>query len=329
MSIKNPRVPQYHIGTGKALTIPVKDPVSVFSICPVTLPASDRMLDLQMRISGPATAERKLPVVLLSHGLGHSNYLSSMYGYGPLVHFLASQGFVVIQPTHLDSTMLGVDLRSPDAPQIWESMVDDMTKILDNLDTIEAVVPQLTGRLDRDNIAVIGHSMGGLTAEMLLGLKLELPDGRIADLKDPRIKAGVLLAAPGSGKDMTPQAYQQFPFSRNPIFSDITKPVLVICGDADSISPWTTRGADWHADAYSLSPSPKSLVTVTAGGHSLGGISGYDAAEATDENVELAAVVERLTWAYLQSAFYSDDPAWPQAYKAFEQLSELGHIENK
>jgi len=42
-------------------------------------------------------------------------------------------------------------------------------------------------------------------------------------------------------------------------------------------------------------------------------ISGYDAAETTDENPERAAAVQRLTWAYLRSALYPEDGAWSAA----------------
>ncbi|WP_158277981.1 hypothetical protein [Caulobacter endophyticus] len=41
--------------------------------------------------------------MLLSHGHGPSNYIPSKDGYGPLVNFYAERGFVVIQPTHLNS----------------------------------------------------------------------------------------------------------------------------------------------------------------------------------------------------------------------------------
>lgn len=63
--------------------------------------------------------------------------------------------------------------------------------------------------------------------------------------------------------------------------------------------------------------------------HILGGIMGYDAAETTDESPERLALVQRLTWAYLRSALYPDDPAWPEARAAFANLSDLGRIESK
>ncbi|MEM9135584.1 MAG: chlorophyllase, partial [Actinomycetota bacterium] len=78
------------------------DAQRIRSVSPVTLPAADRPVDLQVRISGPAEG-RALPTILLSHGHGPSNYVSSLHGYAPLADYYAAHGFVVVQPTHLDS----------------------------------------------------------------------------------------------------------------------------------------------------------------------------------------------------------------------------------
>ena len=59
-------------------------PPVVLSIGPVVLAAPGRAVDLHLRIFAPRTG-RDLPIILLSHGLGGSHYLSSLLGYGPLV----------------------------------------------------------------------------------------------------------------------------------------------------------------------------------------------------------------------------------------------------
>jgi hypothetical protein len=61
----------------------------------------------------------------------------------------------------------------------------------------------------------------------------------------------------------------------------------------------------------------------------LGGITGYDAVETTDENPERVATTQRLTLVYLRSTLYSGDPAWSEAGAAFSELTKLGHIESK
>ncbi|MGA5448955.1 alpha/beta hydrolase family protein [Streptomyces umbrinus] len=309
----------------------VSSPTPVLSVSPVVLPAPGRAVDLQVRVSAPVTGS-DLPVILLSHGQGYSNHLSSLNGYAPLANFWAAHGFVVIQPTHLSSRTLNLDPSTPGAPLYWRSRAEDMTRILDQLDVIEAAVPQLLGRLDHSKVAVAGHSMGGHTASLLLGARLTDPDdGTEVNLAEPRIKAGVLLAAPGRGGDaLTEYVAENLSFFLTTDFSKMTTPTLVVAGDKDTSAHLTVAGADWHADPYVLSPGPKSLLTLFDAEHGLGGVSGYDVAETTDENIERVSAVQRLTWAYLRSELYPGDPAWQEARDALTaDPNPLGRVESK
>ncbi|RKH24752.1 alpha/beta fold hydrolase [Corallococcus praedator] len=305
-------------------------PTPVFSISPVVLPAPGRAVELQVRVSAPVTGS-ELPILLLSHGHGRSNHLSSLNGYAPLAHFLAAHGFVVIQPTHLDSKTLTLGPGDPDAPLYWRARAVDMKRILDQLDAIERAVPGIAGRLDRSRVAVLGHSMGGHTASLLLGARhKDLQDGTEVNLSEPRIKAGVLLAAPGRGDALSKFAADNYAFFSTIDFSRMTTPALVVAGDKDDSPHLTVAGADWHADPYFLSPGPKSLVTLFDAGHGLGGVSGYDVAETTDENPERVAAVQLLSWAYLRTALHPGDSAWQQAQDALtDAANPLGRVESK
>ncbi|KOT51957.1 MULTISPECIES: alpha/beta hydrolase family protein [Streptomyces] len=310
---------------------PAPVPVPVVSVSPVVLPAPGRPVDLQVRVSAPVTGDN-LPVLLLSHGQGHSNHLSSLNGYAPLANFWAAHGFVVIQPTHLSSRTLTLPADTPGAPMYWRSRAEDMTHVLDQLAEVETAVPQLAGRLDRSRVAVAGHSMGGHTASLLLGARLTDPDdGTEVDLTEPRIKAGVLLAGPGRGGDaLTPFVAENWPFFTTTDFSKMATPTLVVAGDEDDSAHLTVNGPDWHADPYTLAPGPKSLLTLFGAGHGLGGISGYDVAETTDENPGRVAAVQRLTWAYLRTQLYPGDSAWQTACEALAAEAEpLGRVESK
>ena len=319
-----------HALIGRAAQLPVSAATPVVTVSPVTLAAPGRPVDLQMKVSAPTVGDG-LPIILLSHGHGRSNHLSSLHGYGPLTDFWAAHGFVVIQPTHLSSKSLGLAPDAAGAPLYWRSRVEDMKRILDGLGAIAAAVPGLAGRLDHDRIAVAGHSLGGHTAGMLLGARLTDGDGTEVNLAEPRIKAGVLLAAPGNGgADLSAFAAEHFPFFGRPSFAEMTTPTLVVVGDEDRSPHLTVRGPDWHADPYRLSTGPKCLLTLFGGEHLLGGVSGYDAAETSDENVERVAAVQRLTWAYLRSALDPADPAWPTACGALERLpNPPGKVECK
>jgi predicted dienelactone hydrolase len=305
-----------------AVALPRSAPV--VSVKPVVLEAPGRGEDLHVRVSAPVTGS-ELPVVVFSHGFG-----SSLDGYGPLADFWAAHGFAVVQPTHLDSRTVGLPQDDPRTPRLWRFRVEDMKRVLDRLDLLEGAVPGLTGRLDRGRIAAAGHSFGGQTAGNLLGLRVLDPGGgRGEDLSDPRITAGVLLATAGrGGADLTPFAAEHFPFM-NPDFADMTAPALVVAGENDD-SPLSVRGPEWLTDPYFLSPGPKSLLTLFGAEHSLGGITGYEVRETTDEDPERVALIQRVTWAYLRHALGVDDAGWTAAQKALaDGANPMGRLESK
>lgn len=311
--------------------IPVDDPTPVATFGPVTLPVPGRTVDLQIKVSAPATGG-DLPIILLSHGHGPSNFLSSLHGYGPLAQFWAAHGFVVIQPTHLDSTTLGLrESGDPQAPLYWRARVEDMHHVLDHLDAIEAAVPGLGGRLDRTRVAAVGHSLGGHTVGMLCGQRATDPtDGSdVDDLADARVRVGVLMAPPGDGADLAAFAAEHYPVLGSTDFTPMTTPTLVVVGDNDRNPAFSDR-ADWRADAYHSGPGPASLLTLFGAEHALGGVSGYDAAEATDENPERVAALRALVWAYLHSALHPGDRAWTDATAALDDMPDPpGTIESK
>jgi predicted dienelactone hydrolase len=321
-----------HALIGDADKFPICAPTPVVSISPVVLSAPDRIVDLHLRVSAPVSGN-DLPIILLSHGQGQSNNLSSLNGYAPLANFYASHGFVVIQPTHLSSKSLNLDSEAgSDAPFFWQSRVEDMKLILDELYTIEMIFPQIQGRLDHSRVVAVGHSMGGHTVSMLLGARLiDSEEGNEVNLIDTRVKAGVLLAAPGDGRggdglgEMVRDTFLKYHGHEQ-----MTTPALVVLGDSDDMPHLTTRGPEYHADAFYSSKGPKSLLTVTGGKHGLGGVSGYDTAEAADdESPERLAMVQRLTWAYLRSRLYPEDPAWSEACFVLQKLPGLGRAESK
>ncbi|MFJ5952866.1 alpha/beta hydrolase family protein [Streptomyces noursei] len=307
-------------------------PAPVLSFSPVVLPVPGRPVDLQVRVSAPATGT-DLPVILLSHGHGPSNNLSSLNGYAPLANFWAAHGFVVVQPTHLtSSTLTHLVADAPGGPDFWRSRAEDMTHVLDRLDMIENAVPQLAGRIDHAKIALAGHSLGGFTAALLLGAGLTDPDtGNVVHLVDPRIKAGVLLAAPGRGGDVFngPMA-AQWPIVGAVDFSTMTAPALVVAGDKDDSRHFTDMGPAWHSDPYTLAPGPKTLLTLFDAEHGLGGIAGYDAAETTDENPARVAALAQLTAAYLHSQLHPDSHIWQTTCEELTSGPDaVGHVETK
>lgn len=126
-------------------------PTPTVTVKPLKVPISGRGADLEVRVSAPVTG-KDLPVVLFAHGFG-----SSMDGYAPLVDYWSSHGFVVIQPTHVDSKRIALAAEDPRKPRLWRHRVQDMKRILDDLSVLAASVPGLHGRVDHDRIIAAGQ----------------------------------------------------------------------------------------------------------------------------------------------------------------------------
>jgi hypothetical protein len=200
---------------------------------------------------------------------------------------------VVLQPTHLDFPGLGLrDDVTAGGPLFWRSRVEDVRFVLDHLGDIEAIVPGPAGRVDRTRIAAVDHSLGGHTVGLLCGMAVTDPlDGTVLDVRDDRIAAGVIMAGPGAGDGLARTAAGRFPDLATTSFTTMTTQALVVVGDEDHNAMFSDR-QDWRADAYHRSPGRnKTLLTLRGAGHMLGGVSGYDAGETTDENPERVAAV--------------------------------------
>jgi predicted dienelactone hydrolase len=191
--------------------------------------------------------------------------------------------------------------------------VVEMRAILDRLGEIERQAPAIAGRLDHDRIAVAGHSFGGHTCSLLLGAGLQGED-----FTDPRIRAGVLLAAPGrGGADLKHEHAARFSFF-DVDFGGIVTPTLVVCG-ADDDPHFTPRGPEWHADAFHDAPGAEALLTIRGVGHGLGGIAGLDARETDVEDPDALEAMRRLTLAWLRSALSVERDAWADVRAALQE----------
>ena len=308
----------------------------VISLSPIVLESPGREHELQVRVSAPLRGA-SLPIIIFSHGFG-----SSMDAYAPLVNYWAARGFVVIQPTYLDSRTLIQNpkadhseaikayLENPLKAKMWRYRVEDLKRTIDQLTLIEDLMPGLEGRLDKDNIALVGHSFGAQTSATLLGTRVINFNGTLnEDFSDLRIKAGVLLSVGGCGGEaLTPFAKEHFPHL-NQSYEEMNIQTLVIAGDKD-VSPLTVHGPEWFTDAFYNSPGANQLVVLSGGEHMLGGISGHLVTETTDEDPDRVLAVQRLTWAYLVNALYPENPAWETTCSWFlDDPNQQGRIIGK
>ncbi|MGQ7844704.1 alpha/beta hydrolase family protein [Granulosicoccus sp. 3-233] len=303
-----------------ARLIPTPEAELTVAHTPILLEMTGRP-PLELRQTAPA-AGGNLPVILLSHGYGPSKYIPSKDGYAPLAQFWAERGFAVIQPTHASSRIGGLPSNREGAPFFWRERVRELTTILDRLDEIEQQAGGRSGRLDRRRIAAAGHSFGGHTVSLLLGATLQGED-----FSDPRISAGILLAAPvRGGEDLTDDSAARFPFFEVD-FSTMTTNALVVCGDEDD-PHFTPRGPEWHADAFQdATLADRDLLTLYGVGHGLGGIAGLDAKETDTEAPDILEALKRLSLAWLRTTLGIDPEAWKASCEALERsASTLGCV---
>ncbi|WP_410566997.1 alpha/beta hydrolase family protein [Amycolatopsis sp. cmx-4-61] len=294
----------------------------LIAVKPITVPTTGRGIDLQVKVTAPADGSN-LPVIAFSHGNAWS-----MDAYEPLVDRWAAAGFVVVQPTHLDSRRHRIGFDDPRFAAIWRVRIADLHAVLDSLGDILDQLGGLTTRVDRDRVAVAGHSWGAQTAGALLGARVLDAEGNPGeDFSHPAVKAGALIAATGTGDTLTPFALRYLPFAR-PDFSTMTTPALVIAGGKDQ-SAMSTRGPDWFTDAYHLSPAPKRLLTIAEAEHLFGGISGEAAEDTTDEDPARVALVADAVSAYLHDVLGTDASNWRNLQDQLSRGTGAVSIESK
>ncbi|MCX5165677.1 chlorophyllase [Streptomyces sp. NBC_00264] len=294
----------------------------IVAVKPITVPAPDRGIDLQVKVTAPLSGQN-LPVIVFSHGNAWS-----LDGYEPLVDRWAAAGFVVVQPTHLDSRRNGLGWDDPRFATVWRVRIADLHAVLDGLDDILLQAGGLATRVDRGRTAIVGHSWGAQTVGALLGARVLDADGIPGeDFSHSAVAAGALIAATGTGDTLTPFAAEHLPFMR-PDYSTMTTPALVVAGGKDR-SQLSTRGPEWFTDAYRLSPSPKSLLTIAEGEHTLGGIAGEMVAETTDEDPARVARVADAVSAYLLDALKLNSAAWTALDNATEAGDSTWSISSK
>ncbi len=293
----------------------------VISIRGVTIELANRPHILNMKISLPVSGDA-YGVIILSHGYG-----SSMDGYAPLSDYWSSNGYVVIQPTHIDSYRLGVSKDDPVRNNMWLQRIEDIKGILDHLGDIENAYPQLSGRINPAKVIMAGHSFGGQTTEMLMGARMQGDNAMSdVDMSDSRIHSGILFAAGGEGGDkLSDIAKEHLPYL-NMEFSRMTTPFMSIVGDRDD-SILSVTGPEWFYDPYHKAPGAQAMLKLFQAEHMLGGISGYAAKETTDENPQRVAVIQKMTLAYLDWRLKGDDSAWLSACASLNTDShEQGEI---
>ncbi|MEM7050788.1 MAG: hypothetical protein AAF604_14065 [Acidobacteriota bacterium] len=135
-------------------------------------------------------------------------------------------------------------------PETWRRRVADLQDILDHLDRVEAQIPALAGRLDRERIGVGGHSFGAFTSQLMAGARSFALDGSVAD---PRPRAFVLLSPQGRGQQGLADSS----------WDDCRRPMLAVSGSEDG--GFTGQSGEDKLDPYRFGPPEDKLGLMIDG----------------------------------------------------------------
>jgi hypothetical protein len=235
-------------------------------------PVQDR--EVTLRVLYP-DAEGPFPLVVFSSGMFCYPQM-----YDRITSHWVSHGYIVVLPNHLDSPNMG-KIKPEYLARLMSSRIRDMSFVLDDVDDIETGL-DLNGRIDRDRMAVAGHSFGGMISMVKSGLTLKegeyIYPGQTAD---DRFQAAVVMSGVGQMKQMSENA-----------FDGLTGPLISSGGSLDvgnvgtgEIYPW-----EWRLSGYTLAPAgDKYFVALDNADHYLGGLICRDnrGGDADPEGVEI------------------------------------------
>ena len=228
------------------------------------------------------------PYPLLVFSPGYANF-ATVYSY--LYEHLASYGFVVLAPDHVEHYYFDED-PFRDGPQTTIDRPQDISKVIDYAQLLTDSNDMFQGMIDMEQVAVSGHSYGGYTTLAAAGARYDfegyiatcaevseaiagnmlcdnlapheedmaqhaglesMPEGLWPSMGDPRVKA------------IVPLAGDAYLFGEAGL-AEVNVPMLAIGGTLDDATPyeWGTRFA-----YDNVSSQQKSLVTIESGNHYL------------------------------------------------------------
>jgi predicted dienelactone hydrolase len=214
-----------------------------------TIPA-----DIYLPLS-PASRLPLRPAIVISHGLGSD---STSYAY--LAEHLVSYGFVVISVEHPGSSAEQIKAllagRAADVVPDSEFIQrpEKISRLLDELEKRARTDPKLWGRINFQQIGILGQSFGGYTSLALAGAPLDFSE--LQANCPPQVfslNVSLLLQCqaeklqqPGESRLSLADDRIQAAIAINPITSvlfgpaslgQIRIPVMIVAGGADTVAP--------------------------------------------------------------------------------------------
>ena len=275
----------------------------------------NRAVPVRLYWPAAASASRPVPMIVFSHGIG-----GSRRGYSYLGQFWASQGYASLHLQHVGSdraiwtgNVLSTFGRLQAAAQEGEALdrVQDLRFALDQM-----LTGPLAPQIDASRLIAAGHSYGANTTLLAVGARVER-DGRTLNLRDPRLKAAIVISAP--------------PFygesSAERILGGIEVPSLHVTATEDIIrvpgyfSPASDRLAVFEATGG----KGKALAVFEGGSHNIFSDRGYSGGAGLNAQVKQAT--QALSMAFLGSVFDGDARGlgqWAQRFGGLLARTTIG-----
>jgi predicted dienelactone hydrolase len=267
-------------------------------------------VDLYLPQPSQNQAMARVPVVVISHGLGSDR---STYAY--LARQLASYGFAVAVPEHPGSNaqqlqaLIAGTASEVTSPSEFVDRPLDIKYLLDQLAQLNQSDPTIAGRLNLDQVGVVGQSFGGYTALALAGAQINFQQLAVDCEQEGTFNLSLLLQCRAlelrrSLPDLQDARVKSI-IAINPIgssllgaedFAKIQVPVMVVSGSSDTIAPALLeqiRPFTW------LESANKYLVLLQGGTH-------FSTIDVPPTNTEEAI--------QLPSEIVGPDPALAQTY---------------
>jgi predicted dienelactone hydrolase len=242
-----------------------------------------------------AKSQSPLPLVVVSHGLG-----GSRAGYSYLGRHWAEQGFASLHVQHPGSDRdvwfsnpFGVlrNLQRAASDDNAKDRVTDISFALDRLTAdLQANGGQIPVPVDTSHVTIAGHSYGANTAMMLAGAQ-PVRNDQALNLRDPRIRAAILMSSPPFYGETNTRSILQM----------VGIPTLHLTGTQDVIRVpgYYSAPSDRVAIYDAMPKGEKSLVVFRDGTHSIF-TDRIDQAGAA-LNAEVKSATRQLTSAFLHS----------------------------
>jgi predicted dienelactone hydrolase len=291
---------------------PIEGPFKTEFNRDLTITREGRDRPIEVRATWPV-GPGPFPVIVMSHGMGGSKDVGE-----PLVKCWASNGYVVLAPTHLDSfAYMDADQRkdylagkSGSLAMNYASRPQDVSALIDQVGELEKQEPRLKGKMDLKHLAMAGHSFGAHTTMLIAGTKM-IAGSRSQSFVDPRFQCALMLSPQGKGRTLTEESWKS-----------VTIPIMVVSGTEDkSVMDRDVEPVD-RQDPYKYAASKdKYLVWIEGANHGLGGISGNLRRQENYDHPEILTWVQTAALAFFDAYIKNDAKA--KAYLASDNLPNL------